>query len=116
VNCMNTSGNHVNCAFFQILANTCENLFNAGLKDPFYQLVRTYVLNPKSITMGELYGEVNKLTLEWRDGLMAISVRQAVQVNNSDANILLLMNTVKNDIVLKSSNISFRFASFLIII
>jgi dynein heavy chain len=66
--------------FYQILANTCENLYTAGLKDAFYQPVRTYVLNPKSITMGELYGEVNKLTLEWRDGLMAISVRQAVQV------------------------------------
>ena len=32
--------------------------------------------------MGELYGEVNPLTMEWRDGLMAISVRQAVQVNS----------------------------------
>ena len=30
--------------------------------------------------MGELYGEEDKLTLEWKDGLMAISVRQAVQV------------------------------------
>ena len=30
--------------------------------------------------MGELYGEKDPLTLEWRDGLMALSVRQAVQV------------------------------------
>ena len=29
--------------------------------------------------MGELYGEVNKLTLEWRDGLMATIVRQCVK-------------------------------------
>ena len=31
--------------------------------------------------MGELYGEEDSLTLEWKDGLMAISVRQAVQVS-----------------------------------
>lgn len=30
--------------------------------------------------MGELYGEVNKLTMEWKDGLMAVSVRHSVQV------------------------------------
>lgn len=68
---------------FQMLADTCQNLYDAGMKDPFYQPVQTYVLNPKSITMGELYGEVNKLTLEWRDGLMALSVRQAVQVGTT---------------------------------
>lgn len=30
--------------------------------------------------MGELYGEVNKLTMEWQDGLMAVKVRHCVQV------------------------------------
>ena len=30
--------------------------------------------------MGELYGEINKLTMEWKDGLMAITVRVCVQV------------------------------------
>ena len=30
--------------------------------------------------MGELYGEVNKLTMEWNDGLMPVAVRQYVQV------------------------------------
>ena len=34
----------------------------------------------QSITMGELYGEVDKLTMEWKDGLMAMTVRQCVQV------------------------------------
>lgn len=45
--------------------------------NPFYQPVTTYVLNPKSVSMGELYGEANPLTLEWRDGLMALCVRAA---------------------------------------
>ncbi|KAG7222919.1 hypothetical protein INR49_015972, partial [Caranx melampygus] len=65
---------------YTILADTLECLHRTGHKanNPFYQPVKTYVLNPKSVTMGELYGEVNNLTLEWRDGLMALSVRDAV--------------------------------------
>ena len=35
--------------------------------------------------MGELYGEVNKLTLEWNDGLMAITVRHCVKVQYMSA-------------------------------
>ncbi|XP_047430741.1 dynein axonemal heavy chain 6 [Mugil cephalus] len=65
---------------YTILADTLETLHRSGLqaKNPFYQPVKTYVLNPKSVSMGELYGEINTLTLEWRDGLMALSVRDAV--------------------------------------
>ncbi|XP_069560973.1 dynein axonemal heavy chain 6 [Brachyistius frenatus] len=65
---------------YTILADTLETLHHTGhhADNPFYQPVKTYVLNPKSVSMGELYGEVNTLTLEWRDGLMALSVRDAV--------------------------------------
>ncbi|CAH8871669.1 unnamed protein product [Trichobilharzia szidati] len=63
---------------YRVLAKVLANLHAADLPDnkPEYQPVKTYVLNPKSITMGELYGEVHKLTLEWHDGLLASIVRQ----------------------------------------
>lgn len=64
----------------QILADTLRNLHAAGLDDPFYQPVHTFTLNPKSITMDELYGGIDKLTMEWHDGLMGLTVRGAVQV------------------------------------
>ncbi|XP_061765226.1 dynein axonemal heavy chain 6 [Nerophis ophidion] len=71
---------------YNVLADTLNTLYNSEYRDsnPFYQPVRTYILNPKSVTMGELYGEVNNLTLEWRDGLMALSVRDAVDDTTDD--------------------------------
>ena len=52
-----------------------------GEDNPQYQPVHTYVMNPKAVSMGELYGEVNKLTLEWQDGLMATIIRVTVNVS-----------------------------------
>ncbi|XP_054557771.1 dynein axonemal heavy chain 6 isoform X3 [Talpa occidentalis] len=69
---------------YQILAETLGDLRKLGVDKPFYQPVKTFVLNPKSITMGELYGEINNLTLEWKDGLMALSVRAAVNDTSED--------------------------------
>ena len=51
--------------------------------------------------MGELYGEINKLTMEWRDGLMAITVRVCVQVGAPEQYgfrsklLFLTLNTVE---------------------
>lgn len=42
------------------------------------QTVKVEVLNPKCITMGELYGEFNPLTQEWHDGLASTIMRRAV--------------------------------------
>lgn len=42
------------------------------------QVVKYEVLNPKCITMGELYGEFNPLTQEWHDGLASTIMRRAV--------------------------------------
>lgn len=53
-------------------------------KDTRYQVVRKEVLNPKSISMGELYGEVNPISQEWRDGLASKIMREAALENKED--------------------------------
>jgi dynein heavy chain, axonemal len=36
-------------------------------------------MNPKSIKMGQLYGEYNEATREWHDGILALTVREAAR-------------------------------------
>ncbi|XP_052828987.1 dynein axonemal heavy chain 6-like [Octopus bimaculoides] len=63
---------------YKVLADALGNLHALGEENSFYQPVICYILNPKSISMEELYGGINRLTLEWHDGLMAIVIRIAV--------------------------------------
>lgn len=76
--------------------------------DQRYQAVRKEVLNPKSISMGELYGEVNPISQEWRDGLASKIMREASLENSEvkawvvfdgpvDALWIENMNTVLDD-------------------
>jgi len=73
-----------------------------------YQGVRREVLNPKSISMGELYGEVNPISQEWRDGLASKIMREASLENKEEKSWVVFdgpvdalwienMNTVLDD-------------------
>lgn len=42
------------------------------------------VLNPKSVTIGQLYGCFNETTHEWTDGLAAALIRHAIRDTTED--------------------------------
>ena len=48
----------------------------------FHPQVR--VINPKSVTMGQLYGETDKATQEWKDGVLAVYFRQLASDPSED--------------------------------
>ncbi|CAL1134249.1 unnamed protein product [Cladocopium goreaui] len=58
-----------------VLAETLGELADGEEMVPVTQ----YVMNPKSITQGQLYGESDLNTQEWTDGVLAIAVREAMK-------------------------------------
>jgi dynein heavy chain len=68
----------------EILGAALTQLKRDGEESPQYEVVKRHLLNPKSVTMGQLYGEVNPVTQEWTDGLVPTLVRMSVH-DESDA-------------------------------
>merc|ERR1711871_26390 len=95
-------------AAWQVLAHTMTTLREEGDENEVFQIVHYEILNPKCIAMGELYGEFNEMTQEWKDGLApTILRRQVVQETDDrrwtcfdgpiDALWIESMNTVLDD-------------------
>jgi dynein heavy chain len=70
-----TGGGKSTC--FSVLQHAFNALDSAGYCQ--YNKVKVKILNPKSISMGELYGEENKDTKEWTDGLASKIIRKSVE-------------------------------------
>ncbi|KAF4530313.1 hypothetical protein B566_EDAN018461 [Ephemera danica] len=67
---------------YQILAKALTSLSASKIGD--FAAVQMSVLNPKCITMDELYGAVNLATMEWKDGLIGKITRQQVSDPTND--------------------------------
>ncbi|KAJ3024564.1 UNVERIFIED_CONTAM: Dynein heavy chain 2, axonemal [Siphonaria sp. JEL0065] len=78
------------------------------IKPESYVAAKSYVINPKAVSLGELYGEVNIASNEWTDGVLSNVMRTACSDEKKDQKWITLdgpvdtlwiesMNTVLDD-------------------
>ncbi|XP_040308873.1 dynein axonemal heavy chain 2 [Herpailurus yagouaroundi] len=74
-------------AAWRILQSSLSSLCRAG--DPNFNIVREFPLNPKALSLGELYGEYDLNTNEWTDGILSSVMRAACADEKPDEKWIL---------------------------
>lgn len=66
-------------ALIKILAAAIGQLYEEGSRDFLHKVVVEFRMNPKSVSLQELFGSVNVLTKEWTDGIVSKLMKEAVE-------------------------------------
>lgn len=76
-------------SMLRVVRDALTLLASRGVDAPKVAPVHIHALNPKAVTMGQLYGAFDPATREWTDGVLAEIVRQCVRCEPPDLNWVL---------------------------